>query len=674
MPLTPSLAASLLLVTTPLLAQDLPSFDPKTIDANVNPCVDFFDYANGSWIKNNPIPGEYSIWGSFIQLAESNNQHVKSILEEAASDKSAPEGSIRRKIGDFYAAGMDVDAVNRAGITPLQPEFDRIAALKTSADFPALLAHFHLNGIATGFNFFADQDAKDSTRIIAQLFQGGLGLPDRDYYTRTDAASQKQRDQYLEHVAKMFGLLGDKPIDAAANAKIVLKIETSLAEASMTNVQLRDPNASYHKLTLTEVQALTPNFDWKTYLAGFGLNDPGDVNVGQPEFLKRVNELLKTTPIENWKTYFRWHLITGTAEELSDPFVNENFRFYGQVLTGAKELKPRWKRVLAATNGALGEAVGQLYVEKYFPPEAKSRVLDLVAALRRALRERIAAATWMGDATKKAAFAKLDQFTVKMGYPDKWRDYSSLLIDRNSYVTNVLRGNEFEVRRTLAKIGKPVDRTEWLMTPQTVNAYYNPSMNEIVFPAGILQPPFFGPKADDAINFGGIGAVIGHEMTHGFDDQGRQYDASGNLKEWWTPDDLKNFNARAQKIIDQYGNYVAIGDLKLNGELTQGENIADNGGVRIAWTALQEQWAKTGKPGPIDGFTPEQRFFLGWAQVWRSNIRDEALRTRVLTDPHSPAKFRVNGVVSNMPEFFKAFGCDGKSPLERPASERAEIW
>ncbi|HEY5752849.1 MAG TPA: M13 family metallopeptidase [Chthoniobacterales bacterium] len=666
--------AILLLTLTPLFAQEPPAFDPKTIDPSVKPCADFFDYANGNWIKSNPIPAEYSIWGSFIQLAESNNQHLKAILEEATSDKSAAEGSIRRKIGDFYASGMDIEAVNKAGVAPLQPEFDRIAALKTSADIPALLAHFHLAGIAAGFNFFADQDAKDSTRVIAQLFQGGLGLPDRDYYTRTDAASQKQRDQYLEHVAKMFGLLGDKAEDAAANARIVLKIETTLAEASMTNVQLRDPNAIYHKLTLAEVQALTPDFNWNLYLDRFGLSDPGDINVGQPGFLKKVNDLLKTTSIDDWKTYFRWHLITETADELSDPFVNENFRFYGQVLTGAKELKPRWKRVLAATNNALGEALGQLYVAKYFPPEAKSRVLDLVAALRHALRERIAAATWMSETTKKAAFAKLDHFTVKMGYPDKWRDYSSLQIDRQSYVGNVLRGNAFEVRRTLAKIGKPVDRTEWLMTPQTVNAYYNPSMNEIVFPAGILQPPFFSPNADDAINFGGIGAVIGHEMTHGFDDEGRQYDASGNLKEWWTPVDLKNFNARARKIIDQYGAYAAIDGLKLNGELTQGENIADNGGVRVAWTALQQQWAKAGKPGLIDGFTPEQRFFLGWAQVWRSNIRDEALRTRVLTDPHSPAKFRVNGVVNNMPEFFKAFGCDDKSLVEGSASERAEIW
>ncbi|HEX8371146.1 MAG TPA: M13 family metallopeptidase, partial [Chthoniobacterales bacterium] len=428
---------------------------------------------------------------------------------------------------------------------------------------------------------------------------------------------------------------------------------------------------------LVEVAQLTPNFDVKSYLVGRGLAEPespGGFCVSQPEFLKRFDALLTSAPLETWKTYLRWQLLTANAGEISDPFVDENFRFYGTILTGAKELRPRWKRVLAAADGALGEATGQLFVEKHFPPEAKQRILDLVASLRATLRARIESLDWMGAETKKAALHKLDKFHVKMGYPDRWRDYSALQVDRKSYVLNTIRAAQFEIRRNLAKIGKPVDRDEWFMTPQTVNAYYNPALNEIVFPAGILQPPFFSAASDDAINYGGIGAVIGHEMTHGFDDQGRQFDANGNLTEWWTEADKKAFAERAQKVVDQYGNYTAVDDLKLNGQLTQGENIADIGGLRIAWTALNAKWEKDGKPAPIDGFTPEQRFFLGWAQVWRSNIRKEALRMRVLTDPHSPAIHRVNGVVANMPEFFTAFGCEPDSAMSRKESDRATIW
>ncbi|MEO7931638.1 MAG: M13 family metallopeptidase [Chthoniobacterales bacterium] len=660
--------------STLILAHAQTAFDPANIDPATKPCENFFQYANGTWLKNNPIPGQYSTWGSFIELVEDNNLKLKTILEEASADSAAPEGSVRKKIGDFYASGMDVEAVNKAGVTPLQPEFDRIAALASTKELPALLAHLHDLGVGAGFGFFADQDAKDSSRVIAQFYQGGLGLPDRDYYLKTDDASKKIREQYVEHVAKMFTLLGDKPDAAKTEADTVLAFETQLAEASMTKVEQRDPQAVYHKMTLTEVSALTPTFDQKSYLVGRGLGDPGDFCVGQPDFLKKFDAMLTSVSLENWKTYLRWQLLTDNAGELSDPFVDENFHFFGTILNGTKELKPRWKRVLAATDGALGEATGQLFVEKYFPPEAKQRILDLVASLRATLRTRIDGLAWMGDDTKKAALHKLDKFTVKMGYPDKWRDYSTLQIDRKSYVLNTLRAAQFEIHRNLAKIGKPVDRDEWLMTPQTVNAYYNPALNEIVFPAGILQPPFFSAKSDDAINFGGIGAVIGHEMTHGFDDQGRQFDADGNLKEWWTEADKKAFNERAQKVVDQYGNYTAIDELKLNGQLTQGENIADIGGVRIAWTALQEKWAKEGKPAPIDGFTPEQRFFLGWAQVWRSNIRKEALRMRVLTDPHSPAIHRVNGVVANMPEFFQAFGCDASSPMARKDTDRAAIW
>ena len=653
------------------------AFDPANIDPATKPCENFFQYANGTWLKNNPIPGEYSTWGSFIELVENNNTKLKTILEEASGDAAAPDGSVRKKIGDFYASGMDISAINDAGVTPLQPELDRIAAIQKPQDLPAEIAHLHDIGVGAGFEFFADQDAKDSAKVIAQFYQGGLALPDRDYYLKTDDASKKIRAQYVEHVAKIFTLLGDKPEVAKSGADAVLSFETQLAQASMTKVEQRDPQAVYHKMNLAEVSQLLPSFDLKSYLAGRGLpsaDSPGGFCVGQPDFLKKVDAMITSVPLDMWKTYFRWQLIHENAGEISDPFVNENFRFYGTILNGTKELKPRWKRVLAAADGALGEATGQLFVEKYFPPEAKQRILDLVASLRATLRTRIQSLAWMSDETKAAALRKLDKFNVKMGYTDKWRDYSSLQVDRKNYVLNTIRAAQFEIHRTLAKIGKPVDRDEWLMTPQTVNAYYNPALNEIVFPAGILQPPFFSAASDDAINYGGIGAVIGHEMTHGFDDQGRQFDADGNLKEWWTDADKKKFDERAQKVIDQYGNYTAIDDIKLNGQLTQGENIADIGGVRIAWTALQEKWAKEGKPAPIDGFTAEQRFFLGWAQVWRSNIRKEALRMRVLTDPHSPAIHRVNGVVANMPEFFTAFGCDANSPMARKETDRAAIW
>ena len=664
-------------LTTISVAHAQQAFDPANIDPATKPCENFFQYANGTWLKNNPIPGEYSTWGSFIELVENNNTKLKTILEEASGDAAAPDGSVRKKIGDFYASGMDISAINDAGVTPLQPELDRIAAIQKPQDLPAEIAHLHDIGVGAGFEFFADQDAKDSAKVIAQFYQGGLALPDRDYYTKDDESSKKIRAQYVEHVAKIFTLLGDKPEVAKSGADAVLSFETQLAQASMTKVEQRDPQAVYHKMNLAEVSQLLPSFDLKSYLAGRGLpsaDSPGGFCVGQPDFLKKVDAMITSVPLDMWKTYFRWQLIHENAGEISDPFVNENFRFYGTILNGTKELKPRWKRVLAAADGALGEATGQLFVEKYFPPEAKQRILDLVASLRATLRTRIQSLAWMSDETKAAALRKLDKFNVKMGYTDKWRDYSSLQVDRKNYVLNTIRAAQFEIHRTLAKIGKPVDRDEWLMTPQTVNAYYNPALNEIVFPAGILQPPFFSAASDDAINYGGIGAVIGHEMTHGFDDQGRQFDADGNLKEWWTDADKKKFDERAQKVIDQYGNYTAIDDIKLNGQLTQGENIADIGGVRIAWTALQEKWAKEGKPAPIDGFTAEQRFFLGWAQVWRSNIRKEALRMRVLTDPHSPAIHRVNGVVANMPEFFTAFGCDANSPMARKETDRAAIW
>jgi putative endopeptidase len=649
------------------------AFDPTGMDPSVKPGDNFFQYANGTWIKNNPIPPEFATWGSFVELGEQNLSKLKTILE-SASTTPAPKGSIAQKLGDFYASGMDAEAINRAGVQPLQPEFDRITSLKSSRDLPALLAHLHEIGVDAGFGFGGSPDAKNSSLVIAQYGQSGLGLPDRDYYLLDTEPMKKIRAQYLTHVTTMFKLMGDKPEAAQAAANAVMKVETQLAEASMTRVQMRDPEATYHKMTLADVSKLTPDFDQSVYLQTLGLKDVGDICVGQPDFLKRFNKLVTTLPLPVWHAYLRWHLIHDNAGELSDAFVNESFAFYGTTLSGTKELKPRWKRVVGATSGCLGEGLGKLFVDKHFTPEAKQRSLELVNDLRATLRERLQNLEWMSPETKKAALNKLDKIIVKIGYPDEWRDYSKLDIDRSSYVLNTIRAAVFESHRDLAKIGKPVDRKEWFMTPQTVNAYYNPLFNEIVFPAGILQPPFFSATSDDAINYGGIGMVIGHEMTHGFDDKGRQFDSDGNLKNWWTDADKKAYDTRTGKIADQYSKLTVIDEIKLNPQLTLGENIADIGGLRIAWTALQKKWARAGKPQPIDGFTAEQRFFLGYAQVWRSSIRKETLRLRAQTDPHSPAIHRVNAVVANMPEFFSAFGCDPKTAALLPAGARADIW
>ncbi len=566
---------------------------------------------------------------------------------------------------------------NAAGIKPLQPWFDKIAALKSNADLPALLADLHSNGVGALFAVFVTADEKNSETDIAQFYQGGLGLPDRDYYTKTDDASKKLLAAYQEHVTKMFTLLGDAPDVAAAEAKSVVNFETELAKASKTRVQLRDPEGNYHKMTVDELAKAAPGFDWKAYFTALGAPEPGGLDVKQPEFAARVAELVKTTPPDDLKTYLRWHLAHSTAPLLSKAFVDENFAFFGTTLTGAKENLPRWKRVLHAVDEGVGEALGQLYVEKNFPPEAKARALTMINDLKAVLRERLTNLEWMGPDTRTAALKKLDAFGVKVGYPDKWRDYSALSISRQPFVLNVLAANLFETKRQVAKIGRPVDKSEWGMTPPTVNAYYNPSRNEIVFPAGILQPPFFSATADDAVNYGGMGAVIGHEMTHGFDDQGRQYDAQGNLKNWWTDDDLKRFKERSEKVVAQFSGYEPLPGMHVNGELTQGENIADLGGSKIAFFALEKALDRQGpdaRAKKIDGFTPEQRFFLSWAQVWRVNMRPEMARVRLNTDPHSPGQFRCNGPLSNLVEFQKAFNIPDGAPMVRPAAEKVLIW
>jgi putative endopeptidase len=651
--------------------------NPKDMDLSVKPGDDFFMYADGDWIKRTKIPPEYARWGSFNELIEKNNDALHAIAEKAVNThvdpRLAPEV---QKVGDYYASGMDEKMVEAMGTKPLADEFKNIDAIKDRNDLLKEVAHLHSIGVDALFGFTSGQDDKDSSHDIAEAVQSGLGLPDRDYYTKTDEASKKLRGQYVDHVAKMLTLLGEPAATAADDANKILALETKLAEASRTRVELRDPQKNYNKMPLRQLQDLTPDWNWSAYFKDINLLEPREVNVRQPEFFKTAGEVFKSAPIETWKAYLRWHLIDDTASELSKDFVNENFNFNERVLRGTQEIKPRWKRVIASTDGAVGEALGKLYVAFDFPPQAKARALELVNNLKEALKDRIETLDWMDEPTKQEALKKLAAMQVKIGYPDKWLDYSMLDIDRGPFVSNAIRASEFEVTRQLNKIGKPVDPTDWGMTPPTVNAYYNPTMNEIVFPAGILQPPFFYANADDAVNYGGIGAVIGHEMTHGFDDQGRQYDATGNLRDWWTPASAAKFKERSQAIVKQFNEYEPLPSLHVNGELTQGENIADLGGLKLAYAALQKALDKNPEERnkKIDGFTPDQRFFLSFATIWKSKQRDQDLKLRLNTDPHSPARYRVNGPLSNLTEFQKAFNIPDSSPMVRPADKRVNIW
>jgi predicted metalloendopeptidase len=571
---------------------------------------------------------------------------------------------------------MDEKTIEAMRTKPLEDEFKRIDAIKDRDDLLKEIAHLHTIGIGAFFGFGAGQDSKDSSRDIAQAVQGGLGMPDRDYYTKQDADMKDKRQKYVEHVTKMLTLLGEPADKAAEDAKKIMALETKLAEASRTRVQLRDPIKNYNKMGVRQLQDLTPDWNWSDYFKTIDLAAPGDINVHQPEFFKAANNLFKSASLEDWKAYLRWHLINATAPDLSKDFVDEDFNFKDRVLRGTEQIKPRWKRVIMSEDDEIGEALGKLYVAFYFPPEAKERALELVNNLKEALADRIKTLEWMDEATKQEALKKLAAFTVKIGYPDKWLDYSLLQIDRGPYVLNALRAEQFEADRDIKKIGKPVDRTDWGMTPPTVNAYYNSNMNEIVFPAGILQPPFFYPNADEAVNYGGIGAVIGHEMTHGFDDQGRQFDAKGNLRDWWTPKSAEEFKKRSGAVVQQYNEYQPLPGLHVNGELTQGENIADIGGVKLAYAALQKALDKhpEERNKKIDGFTPEQRFFLSFAAIWRQKSRDEDQKLRLTTDPHSPAQFRVNGTLSDLPEFQKAFYIPDGSPMVRSADKRVNIW
>jgi putative endopeptidase len=662
-----------LVATGQNLSDQSKPIDPRNMDLSVRPCDDFYRYANGTWLKNNPIPPEYSSWGSFAELAERNNDVLHGILENAAKDQSASEGSNLKKIGDFYATGMDSAKIESLGWQPIQEDLKSIDALTDIAGVQTELARLHTNGAGGLFGFYSGQDLKNSSEVIGQLSQGGLGMPDRDYYVAEDARSKKLRDEYSAYMESMFKLVGYDQASARQAAAAVMTIETQLAKASRTRVQRRDPDKNYNKMSQQELATLVPAIEWKRFFVEAGWSDPGDVNVGQPEFFKEVNAMMKNIPLASWKDYLRWRVVSEAAPYLSSPFVNEDFRFRGTELTGAKELQPRWKRVKNVIDRMMGEALGQLYVAKAFPPEAKTRAMEMVNNLKEAMREHIRRLEWMDDATKEAALKKLDAFGVKIGYPDKWRDYSSLTIDRSSYFENVRRAIQFSVQYNINKIGKPVDKSEWGMTPPTVNAYYSPTKNEIVFPAGILQPPFFDFKADDAVNYGGMGAVIGHEISHGFDDQGSKFDGQGNLKSWWSPETRKKFEARTAVLVKQFDGYVAVDSMHVNGKLTLGENIGDLAGLSIAYTAL-ENTLKGKTIEVIDGFTPEQRFFLSWAQVWRRNARPEQVRLQVRTDPHSPAEFRTNGPLADLQEFYEAFKCSKTGAMYVPPQDRARIW
>ena len=624
-------------------------------------------------MKTNTIPPDQASWLSFRELDDRNEAILRQILEKAEVNNSS-RNAIDQKIGDYYESCMDESAANTKGLDPLRPELARIAAVKDKASLIDAIARVHLIGPNPLFNFYSSPDLHNANMVIAYIDQGGLTLPDRDYYIKDDAHMVEMRQHFKDYATQVFALAGQSPEQAKASAETVLRIETELAKAAMDRTARRDPKTRDHKMSRDEAISLAPNFHLTQYFSDMKTPPLTELNVGNPDFFKQVNALLGSEPLDDWKTYVSWHLLDGTAPWLSQPFVEANFKME-QALSGQKEIKPRWKRCVDSVDNEIGEALGQRYVEQTFGAEGKQRMLKMVDALEKALSEDISNVSWMSEETKKQAHVKLDAIRNKIGYPDVWRDYSSLKIERGDLVGNFLRANEFEARRNINKIGKPLDRNEWGMTPPTVNAYYSPPRNEIVFPAGILQPPFFDKNADDATNFGAIGLVIGHELTHGFDDQGRKFDPQGNLRDWWTPEDSKRFEERASCVANEYSGFTVVDDLKLNGRLTLGENTADNGGARIALMALHHFIAddKSGKAGQtIDGYTPDQRFFLGFGRVWCELRRPEYARAQVTTNPHSPGKWRVDGVVENMTEFDDAFGCKKGQPM---VSENAcHVW
>ena len=659
---------SLATAQQPSPASYTPALDVTAMDRTIDPCVDFFAYSCGGWIKKNPIPPDQSSWDTYSKMQDENLAQLRGILE-AASAPNPKRSATDQKIGDYFASCTDEKAIDARGADPLKPSLEQIARITSKAEIAAVAAAMIDDNVL--FRFESTQDPHDANQVIANSDQGGLGLPDRDYYTKDDAKSVELRQQYLAHVQKMFELLGDKPDTAAAEAQTVMRIETALAKGSMTRVERRDPKALDHRMTSAEFEKISPEFQWQVYFANVGMPSLSSLNVSSPGFFKAMGEELQKENLADWKTYLRWHLVHADAPHLSAAFLNENFAFYSKTLRGQQELKPRWKRCTENVDDYLGEALGQAYVEKYFSPEAKQKALKIVKEIQAAMEQEINGLPWMSAATKQQALAKLHGMANKIGYPDKWRDYSKLEIVRGDELGNVGRARKFEFDRQLAKIGKPVDRGEWGMTPPTVNAYYDPQMNDINFPAGVLQPPAFDPKSDAAPNYGDTGGTVGHELTHGFDDEGRQFDAQGNLRDWWTPEDAKEFEKRASCISDQYSSYTIVDDIKINGKLTLGEDVADLGGLLLAYMAWKAD--TSGQTlDPIDDLTPDQRFFVGYGQSWCGHTRDETKRLRATVDPHSPEKYRTNGVVSNMPEFQQAFHCKVGAPMVNP--NQCRVW
>jgi len=645
-------------------------FNPDMLDKSLDPCTDFYAYACSKWQAQNPIPSDRPSWGRFNELQDRGEIVVRELLEKYSVD-DPKRSSIEQKIGDYYSSCMDEAAIEKAGTKPVAATLERVAALKSKDEFARESVRLHRDGVSAFFEFGSQPDFKDARQVISAAEQGGLGLPDRDYYLKDDEKSVEIRKQYLAHVQKMFELLGDSAEKAAAEAKVVMDIETALAKGSLDRTSQREPEKIYHKMPAKDLAAMNPAFGWQVYLAEIGAPPVESLNVAEPDFFKQFEATVKSTSLEDWKTYLRWHVVHSNAPMLPAAFVNENFAFFSKTLQGTKELPPRWKRCVRAATGDLGEAIGQKYVEATFSPEEKTRMLKMVNALETALGRDIQSLPWMGDETKKQALEKLRAITNRIGYPDKWRDYSSVRIVRGDALANSVRSRTFAFQHDLDKINKPVDKGDWPYPPMTVNASYNPLLNNITFPAGILQPPFFDNQADDAMNFGAIGAAIGHELTHGFDDEGAKFDLNGNLRDWWTAKDKEEFEKRTDCIKDQYASYNALPDVKLNGKLTLGENTADNGGLRIAYMALLDSFAGK-EPAPIDGFTAEQRLFLGFGNIWCQNRTEQISRYLANIDPHSPGKFRVNGTVSNMPEFREAFHCKADAAMVRANSCR--VW
>lgn len=645
----------------------------EDMNLEVNPGDDFFEYANGTWMKNTPIPADKSRYGAFTILREKANEAVHNLLEEAAKTENAPEGSNLKKIQDFYATAMDVKKIDEIGIKPLLPEFAKIEAVKNATDLLNELIHLHKMEISALFGTGVEQDMKNTTVNRMYLAEDGLSLSDRDYYLADNETSENIRKEFVKHVAKMFQLIGDDVATAKQNSERIMRFETRMAEKFNTRLENRNYPAMYNPKSIETLEKEYPNFDWATYFKEMGADIKEYVITTHPRYIKELNLMLKDEKMADIKLYLKWKVLDDAAESVGSELEKQNFAFYGTVLTGATEQTPRWRRMSKATSNVLGEAVGQLYVEKYFPPEAKVRMDELVNNLKTALRGRLEKLEWMSDATRKEALAKLDAFGVKIGYPEKWEDYSKLEVGTDSYIENLWRASRFAVAKNYDKLGKPVDTEKWGMTPQTVNAYYHPLLNEVVFPAAILQPPFFYLDGDDAVNYGAIGVVIGHEMTHGFDDSGRRFDKDGNMRDWWTPEDTEKFNARSQKLVDQFNGFQAFEDLHVDGKLTLGENIADYGGLTVALEAYKMA-LKDKKPADIDGFNNMQRFFLAYSKVWRGNVRDKYLRKRIKEDVHSPGRYRVNGGLFNIPEFYTAFEINETDPLYRKEEQRAKIW